>query len=211
MVGGVPHDLRDGEPDHHEPQHGEAERQHHGDDLAERALQRGGHEGTQVAARDGEVLRREHGVRGLTGAGNEQGKEGAHGREDEGHAHDRAGAHGDPAAQEQEHRHGEERDGQHKGPQAEAQVVEAGDRRRHGSGGGHHHGAERHHGDDGEHHAGDVAPRVAVDQGLLGSSLDLHGAALVGPQLARARRPGLAAPLCRRSPFGHARPPSPRG
>ena len=153
----------------------------HGDRFTQGILQGTCDKGTNVAARHGKVLRRKHKVARIARARHHQRKNGDDGDKDQGAARNRA--HVERRVLTQKERGGKQQDDdrQHVGAQAKAQVVETGNRSRHGRCCRRDHGNEGRDRQNGDDHTGDIAIGRRLDQGL--KLIELGLVALIGTQM----------------------------
>ena len=126
-------------------------------------------------------MRREHKVTRVARARHHQRQNGDDGHKDHGAARDRAHVERRIIAQKKRGGKQQDDDRQNVGTQTKAQVVETGNRSRHGCGRRRNHGNEgrdRQHGDD---HAGDIAIGRRLDQRL--KIVELGHMALIGTKM----------------------------
>ena len=153
----------------------------HGDRFTQGVLQGTCDKGANVAARHGKVLRRKHKVARIARARHHQRKNGDDSDKDHGAARNRA--HVERGVLTQKERSGKQQDDdrQHVGAQAKAQVVETGNRSRHGRCCRRDHGNEGRDRQNGDDHTGDIAIGRRLDQGL--KLIELGLVALIGTQM----------------------------
>ena len=160
---------------------GKAQQDYHRDGLTQGILQRTRNKRTDVATRSGQILRRKHKVARIARARHHQRKNGDDGDKDQGAARNRA--HVERRVLTQKERGGKQQDDdrQHVGAQAKAQVVETGNRSRHGRCCRRDHGNEGRDRQNGDDHTGDIAIGRRLDQGL--KLIELGLVALIGTQM----------------------------
>ena len=160
---------------------GKAQQDYHRDRLTQGILQRTRDKRTDVATRGGQILRRKHEVARIARARHHQRKNGDDGDKDHGAARNRA--HVERRVLTQKERGGKQQDDdrQHVGAQTKAQVVETGNRSRHGRCCRRDHGNEGRDRQNGNDHAGDIAVGRGLDQGL--KIVEVCLVALIGTQM----------------------------